>query len=184
MWRRSGVIFQIAYRVLVVALIVTGCGSSQSEFTLTSPSFLHGDMIPQTFTCDGKDISPELIWHNPPKNTMSFALICDDPDAPNGDWVHWVIFDILTTDTSISEAVETVTELPNGIKQGGNSWKNIGYGGPCPPQGKPHRYFFRLYALDSKIDLPAGVSKLTLMNSISEHIIAKAELMGLYQRKE
>ncbi len=176
-------IYRVAFRILIITMIITGCGSSQNRFSLTSPHFLHGDVIPKPYTCDGKNISPHLAWLNPPKDTKSFALICDDPDAPNGNWVHWVIFDIPVADRSLSNAVETAPTLPNGTKQGGNSWNNIGYGGPCPPPGKPHRYFFRLYALDSKIDLPAGVSKLTLMNGMREHIIGEAELMALYRRE-
>jgi Raf kinase inhibitor-like YbhB/YbcL family protein len=149
---------------------------------LTSSAFTHGAMIPKKYTCDGRDISPPLSWSDPPEKTESFALIMDDPDAPMGTWVHWVIYNIPATARSLSEGVPTDAELPDGSRQGRNSWHRIGYGGPCPPSGT-HRYFFKLYALDTKLNLASGVTKEGLLQAMAGHIVAQAELMGRYSRR-
>jgi len=149
---------------------------------LTSSAFTHGAMIPKKYTCDGRDISPPLSWSDPPEKTESFALIMDDPDAPMGTWVHWVLYNIPATARSLSEGVPTDAELPDGSRQGRNSWHRIGYGGPCPPSGT-HRYFFKLYALDTKLNLASGVTKEELLQAMAGHIVAQAELMGRYSRR-
>lgn len=151
------------------------------SFTLTSPAFTHGQPIPRQYTCDGQDISVPLQWAAPPPNTASFALICDDPDAPGGVWVHWVLYNLPATARALPEGLPSDASLPNGARHGKNSWKRLGYGGPCPPGGV-HRYFFKLYALDISLDLGAGASKEQLLQAMPGHILAQAELMGTYKR--
>lgn len=150
--------------------------------TLTSSAFTHGAMIPKEYTCDGKDISPPLSWGDPPEKTQSFALIMDDPDAPMGTWVHWVIYNIPATARGLPEGVPKDADLPDGSRQGRNSWRKIGYGGPCPPSGT-HRYFFKLYALDIVLTLASGATKDELLKAMEGHILANAELMGRYARR-
>ncbi|HEY60901.1 MAG TPA: YbhB/YbcL family Raf kinase inhibitor-like protein [Anaerolineae bacterium] len=150
-------------------------------FELTSPDFTNGGMIPQLYSCDGEDTSPKLIWKDPPQGTKSFALIMDDPDAPMGTWVHWIIFNIPPEKLSLPRAVSPEMNLPDGSQQGRNSWHQISYGGPCPPSGT-HRYLFKLYALATILDLEAGADKATLVRAMEKHILKKAELMGLFKR--
>src|SRR6476646_449215 len=151
-------------------------------FSISSASFQNGKDIPKKFTCDGEDVSPALSWTDPPSGSHSFALIADDPDAPRGTWTHWVLFDLPSTATSLPEGVPKVGNLPAGGRQGVNDFSKIGYGGPCPPPGKPHRYFFKLYALNSNLNLKAGVSKQEVEQAIQANILSKAELMGKYGR--
>ncbi len=150
--------------------------------TLTSSVFTHGAMIPKDYTCDGRDVSPPLSWGEPPEKTQSFALIMDDPDAPMGTWVHWVIYNIPATARGLAEGVPTDADLPDGSRQGRNSWRRIGYGGPCPPSGT-HRYFFKLYALDTVLTLASGATKDELLKAMEGHILAQVELMGRYSRR-
>ena len=151
-------------------------------FELTSTAFGQGEPIPRRYTCDGEDISPPLQWSDPPQGTQSFALIADDPDAPMGTWVHWVLYNIPAQARSLPEAVSSDAELPDGSRHGQNSWRRLGYGGPCPPSGT-HRYFFKLYALDAQLDLAAGTNKKQLLRAMEGHILAQAELMGTYTRR-
>ncbi len=151
-------------------------------FAISSTGFQSGAEIPRKFTCDGADVSPELFWVNPPSGTQSFALIADDPDAPVGTWTHWVLFDLPAQTASLPEGIPKVDEVPGGGRQGRNDFRKIGYGGPCPPPGKPHRYFFKLYALDRILNLKAGASKQELEQAMQGHILGKAELMGTYRR--
>lgn len=151
-------------------------------FTIQSSDFLNGADIPREFTCDGKDRSPALSWSGAPDGTKTFALIADDPDAPAGTWVHWVIFNIPGKTQSLAGGVEKREEFGDGSKQGKNDFRKIGYGGPCPPPGRPHRYFFKLFALGSELTLPAGASKADLEHAMAGHILAQAELMGRYKR--
>lgn len=151
-------------------------------FAVTSPSFQNGVSIPKKFTCDGADVSPELQWSAPPTGTQSFALIADDPDAPAGTWTHWVLFDLPAESKALPEGVTKVDQPPTGGRQGRNDFRRIGYGGPCPPPGKPHRYFFRVYALDEKVGLKAGASRQELEQAMEGHILATAEWMGTYRR--
>jgi len=151
-------------------------------FSITSTAFPNGGNIPRKFTCDGADASPELSWTTPPSGTQSLALIADDPDAPVGNWTHWVLYDLPAGTASLPEDVPKSEELPNGARQGRNDFRRIGYGGPCPPPGKPHRYFFRLYALNSKLNLKPGATKADVEKAMEGHVLAKAELMGKYAR--
>ncbi len=153
----------------------------EMAFELTSSAFAHGESIPMRYSCDGEDISPPLTWGDPPAGTQSFALIMDDPDAPMGTWVHWVVYNLPAATRGLPENVPTDAQLPDGSLQGTNSWGRIGYGGPCPPSGT-HRYFFKLYALDTTINLPAGAEKKALLQAMQGHVLAEAELMGTFQR--
>ncbi|HEX9653899.1 MAG TPA: YbhB/YbcL family Raf kinase inhibitor-like protein [bacterium] len=148
---------------------------------LTSSAFSEGKTIPRQFTCDEKDVSPPLTIESPPPNTKTFALICDDPDAPRGTWVHWVLFNIPADKRELPEGLPVQETLPDGTKQGRNDFGNIGYGGPCPPGGT-HRYFFKLYALDMELALEPGSSKSQLLDSMKGHIVAETQLMGTYKR--
>ena len=151
-------------------------------FELKSTAFENGGFIPKKYTCDGSDVSPPLSWTDPPEGTKSLALICDDPDAPMGTWVHWVLFGVPPETRELPEGVPTEKTLSWGGKQGRNDFGRIGYGGPCPPRGPAHRYFFRLYALDTEPDLSPGATKRELLRAIEGHILAEAELIGRYGR--
>ena len=142
---------------------------------LTSPSFNNGESIPTKYTCDSDDISPELDWFGIPEGTVSMALIMDDPDAPVGTWVHWVLFNLPMDLSGLREGMTGV-----GL-DGTNSWNRTGYGGPCPPSGT-HRYFFKLYALDSYLDLESGADKKAVLAAMEGRILGQAELMGTYSR--
>ena len=146
-------------------------------FSLGSPDFTNGADIPKQFTCSGEDRSPALEWNGAPAGTKSFALIVDDPDAPVGMWVHWVVWNIDPATREIAE-----DSVPRAATQGKNDWKRNGYGGPCPPSGV-HRYFFKLYALDTRLNLGAGTTKNDLEKAMEGHILAKSELIGLYKRR-
>jgi len=151
-------------------------------FTLTSSDFQNGGDIPQKFTCKGADVSPELSWTNPPAGTRSFTLIADDPDAPAGTWTHWVLFDLPAQTITLPEGVAKVDEVPDGGRQGRNDFRKIGYGGPCPPPGKPHRYFFKLYALDKALNLKPGASKQEVEQAMQGHVLGQAGLVGRFRR--
>jgi len=151
-------------------------------FELTSSAVAHEEPIPQKYTCDGEDMSPPLEWSDPPEGTQSLALIADDPDAPVGTWVHWVLYNLPAETRALSEAVPSDADLPDGSSNGKNGWRRLGYGGPCPPSGT-HRYFFKLYALDTTLDLAAGASKEQLLRAMEGHILAQTELMGTYTRQ-
>ncbi len=154
---------------------------SKTPIKISSPDFRNNKLIPVKFTCDGENISPNLKWTFYPYRTQSFAIICDDPDAPNGDWVHWVVYNIPLV-LELKENLSSLEKFPSGITHGKNSWGKIGYGGPCPPSGT-HRYFFKIYALDKMLNLEPGLTKYELLDAIKEHIIAKGELIGKYKRK-
>ncbi len=149
------------------------------SLTLSSPAFRNGAAIPSKYTCRGEDISPPLQWGGISENTKSLALICDDPDAPAGTWVHWVAYNIPPAITEIPEKRGFGGKAAEGI----NDFRRRGYGGPCPPPGKPHRYYFKLYALDKDVTLKEGATKKELLKEIEGHIIQHTELMGTYQRK-
>lgn len=151
-------------------------------FELSSPAFSEGSTIPKRYTCDGADSSPELVWKEPPTGTQSFALICDDPDAPVGTWVHWVVYNIPAVSHKLVDGLAAIDTLPDGTKQGINDFTRIGYGGPCPPRGTPHRYFFKLYALDTSLTLSPDATKATLEKAMKGHILAETKLMGRYGR--
>ncbi|HTY24972.1 MAG TPA: YbhB/YbcL family Raf kinase inhibitor-like protein [Desulfomonilaceae bacterium] len=147
-----------------------------------STAFQEGAMIPRPYTCDDKYISPSLSWSGGPAETKSIALIMDDPDAPVGTWVHWVLFNIPPDTTSLAENIPRTGSLPNGSKHGSNSWSNLGYGGPCPPGGT-HRYYFKVYALDCILTLNTGINKAQLLKAMEGHILGEGQLMGRYARK-
>ncbi|MCX6258096.1 MAG: YbhB/YbcL family Raf kinase inhibitor-like protein [Bacteroidia bacterium] len=148
---------------------------------ITSNAFIENGMIPSKYTCDDKNISPQFSWSSEPVNTKSFALICSDPDAPSGDFVHWVIYNIPAGVHELAENIARMEKLADGSLQGLNSAQRTGYTGPCPPSGV-HRYYFRFYALDVLLDIKAGLSKADLLKAIQGHILAEGELMGKYQR--
>ncbi|MCX5851615.1 MAG: YbhB/YbcL family Raf kinase inhibitor-like protein [Deltaproteobacteria bacterium] len=150
---------------------------------LTSSVFTEGSMLPARYTCDGQDISPPLNWKDVPAGTQSLTLISDDPDAPVGTWVHWVVFNIPPNAAGLDENIRPEKEFKNGMRQGNNDWPKIGYGGPCPPGGT-HRYYFKLYALDTMLDLKSGATKEDVLQAMKGHILAEAQLMGKYKRKE
>jgi len=151
------------------------------EIQITSPVFEDGGAIPGKYTCDDLDVSPPLEWTNVPEGTKTIAIICDDPDAPMRTWIHWVIFNIPGDVTRLPENVPPEKELENGARQGMNDFHKVGYGGPCPPSGT-HRYFFKIYALDSVLDLPAGASKSHLMIAMEGHVLTESHVMGTYAR--
>ena len=181
----------------VLSLIVASCsateirdegGSSTIEedaittIVLSSTAFKEGDKIPGKHTCDGQDISPALMWNEPPEQTESLALIVDDPDAPSGVFTHWVLFNIPKNVYQLGEGVSSQEQLDNGALQGKNGFGRIGYGGPCPPQGSTHRYQFTIYALDQHLNLKAGASKKQVVDAMKGHILAQGQLTGTYQR--
>ncbi len=147
---------------------------------LRSTAFEPDSVIPKKHTCDGENVSPALSWSGVPEGTKSLALICDDPDASVGTWVHWVLYGIPAGADSLPEALPKTDEVLEGAKQGMTSFRRVGYGGPCPPKGKPHRYFFKLYALDAELELEAGITKEELLKAMEGHILAQGELMGKY----
>jgi Raf kinase inhibitor-like YbhB/YbcL family protein len=149
---------------------------------ISSTAFTEGNPIPVEFTCDGSDVSPELKWTGVPTGAKSLALICDDPDAPGGTFVHWVIYGIPPGENQLGKSVPTTPTLGSGAKQGKNGFGTIGYRGPCPPRGGPHRYFFRIYALDTTIDEASGVSRAQLDRAMKGHVVGEGHLMGKYQR--
>ena len=152
------------------------------SMTMSSPSFPNGSAIPRKFTCDGADVSPELTWTDPPAGTKSLALLVDDPDAPIGNWNHWAIWNLPAKMRSLPEGLGKSAHLPDGSEQGMNDFHKPGYNGPCPPAGKPHRYFFKLFALDTKVTLQGEAGKPELEAAMKGHILAQAEWMGTYKR--
>jgi Raf kinase inhibitor-like YbhB/YbcL family protein len=167
---------------ILLALSVACMEEAAMAFELTSPAFKAGDTIPKKHTCDGEDVSPPLAWSEPPAGTRSFALVCDDPDAPVGTWVHWVLYGLPAGARSLPEGVKPLPTLEDGTQQGTNDFRKTGYGGPCPPHGAAHRYFFRLHALDTRPSLASGATKAALLKAIEGHVVGQAELMGRYGR--
>src|SRR6266581_3586166 len=167
---------------LCAASILGQAGGGAMSFQIASTAFPNGGMIPKKFTCDGPDVSPQLSWREAPAGTQSFTLIMDDPDAPVGTWVHWVLYNVPANIRELQEGVEKQEQLASGALQGRNDFHKTGYGGPCPPPGKTHRYFFKLYALDTKLNLKAGASKPDVERAMKGHILVGTELMGRYGR--
>ena len=149
---------------------------------IVSPAFAEGTPVPVEHTCEGSGSSPGVAWSEIPVDTRSFALVCDDPDAPRGTWVHWVLFNLPADAVELAPAVPPAPELPSGARQSINDSGNVGYGGPCPPRGRRHRYFFRLYALDCTLNLAPGVKRPDLDQAMAGHVLADATLMGTFQR--
>ena len=191
--RATKTVLPLFCSVLALALLFTACSRDESAsaakkkgdkmaIKLSSTAFENGAEIPSKYTGDGRDVSPPLRWEDVPEGTRSLVLICDDPDAPMGTWVHWVIYAIPSDAKELPEAVPARDVIEIGAKQGTNDFRRIGYGGPAPPPGKPHRYFFKLYALDTELDLKAGATKRDLLRAIEGHILAQGELTGTYKR--
>jgi len=174
----------------IIAIATVSCSATEPDLpdegqmtlSLLSPVFQEGEDIPITYTCDGQDISPPLMWSEPSPETQSFALIMDDPDAPGGVFTHWLLFNLPTDNRELPEAVPTHNELANGALQGTNGFGTIGYGGPCPPAGPAHHYRFTIYALDQSLDLVAGASRKQVIDAITGHILAWGQLTVMYQR--
>ena len=188
---RSGAFCLVAPALLLALGAVAGCGKTGNDdlpkdvkdsIKLDSTAFKEGETIPKRHTGDGKDTSPPLHWDEPPGGTKSFVLICDDPDAPGGTFTHWLLYNLPPDRRKLDEGVPAKKELPGGARQGKNDQDKIGYGGPAPPAGKPHRYYFRLYALDTKLDLPAGADRKELLKAMKGHELAAGQLMGRYSR--
>jgi Raf kinase inhibitor-like YbhB/YbcL family protein len=183
--------------LLLTSILLAACSSSAAStpstiilepttdapmsIQLTSSAFTHEGSIPAQYTCAGGDISPALTWSDPPADTQSFALIMDDPDAPAGTWVHWVLFNIPASSRGLTEGLPSQGTLPDGSIHGNNNAGNPGYNGPCPPSGT-HRYFFKLYALDEMLGLSSGADKGELLKAMEGHALAQGQLMGTFSR--
>ena len=170
---------------LALALLAGGvllARDSPGKLEMRTTAFPAGGTIPAQFTCSGQNISPSLSWNQPPALTASFVLIVDDPDAPAGTWVHWVVYNLPQSARHLPEHVPAGDAIAGGGQQGANDFPMNGYGGPCPPPGKPHRYFFRLYALDTILDLRAPVRRQDVDAAMKGHVLAQAELMGTFGR--
>jgi Raf kinase inhibitor-like YbhB/YbcL family protein len=175
---------------LCACLVALGAGAKlragqqapAKTFKLETTSFTPGGDIPKKFTCQGPDVSPALTWTEPPAGTRSFALIADDPDAPGGTFVHWVVYNLPPTARKLNEATAGNEEMGNGGRQGMNDFPMSGYAGPCPPPGKYHRYFFRLYALDTLLNLKGGATRQQVDGAMHGHVLAQAEVMGRFRR--
>ena len=152
------------------------------KIQLTSAAFQEGEPIPVQYTCDGTNISPPLAWAGIPGGTNSLAMIVDDPDAPGRTWVHWVVYQISPDLTGLPEGLVNYSNAGGIGTAGKNDFNKLGYGGPCPPKGKPHRYFFKLYALDADLELQQGATKTQLEAAMQGHILAQGQLMGTYGR--
>ncbi len=171
--------FKTVIELIVLLFIFFFAGGKTMAMEIYSNSFNANEYIPSKYTCDGADISPHLKWDKFPSNTKSFLLIMDDPDAPVGTWIHWVVYNI---PKNVNEFKEGINLASIGAKSGKNSWGNNNYGGPCPPPGKPHRYFFKIYALDISSDFPEGLTKKEVLEKVNSHIISNSQLIGLYKR--
>lgn len=149
---------------------------------ISTKSFSAGGEIPKRYTCDEADVSPQLSWSGTPPGSQSLALLADDPDAPGGTFTHWVLYDLPASTPELAEEVRKIDQLPGGGSQGRNDFGKVGYGGPCPPPGKPHRYFFRVFALDKTLGLKPGASRQEVESAMKGHVLAQGEVMGRYGR--
>jgi Raf kinase inhibitor-like YbhB/YbcL family protein len=168
--------------VLVAARGSQAVTADAGRLTVSSDGFAEGAAIPTEFTCSGADASPPLRVTGVPSGAVALALVCDDPDAPGGTWVHWVAYDLPPGTTTLAKAVPKTDSLPGGGKQGRNDFHHTGYNGPCPPPGKTHRYFFRVYALDAATGLAPGATKAQLESAMSGHVVAQGALQGHFAR--
>lgn len=182
--------------LVLLSLVISGCSKPtptvtqpaansntpvKTEIKLTSPAFKEGEAIPRTYTCDGINITPPLEWSGVPKTARTIAIVADDPDAPGGTWVHWVLYNLPADNIGLVENLPATETLKAGGLQGRNDFGKIGYGGPCPPSGS-HRYFFRIYALDGELLLKAGATKAELLKAMDDHVVLQGQLMGTYRR--
>jgi Raf kinase inhibitor-like YbhB/YbcL family protein len=168
--------------LLLASSVLSAEPKASEKMTLRSPAFQPGADIPRKYTCDADDVSPPLRWESLPAGTQALALIADDPDAPGGTWVHWVVYDLTADIAALNEAIPKTETLANGAKQGANDFRRVGFGGPCPPPGPAHRYYFKLYALDAPTALKPRATKAQLLEAIKGHVLGEAELMGRYKR--
>jgi len=185
---------RILFILMTLAITISGCErrkepmdvneerSQEMTISVSSEAFEEGGTIPSKYTCDGEDISPPLKWEGIPEATKSIALIADDPDAPMGTWVHWVMWNIPAEANELAENVPPDPELPDGSRQGITDFRRPGYGGPCPPSGT-HWYYFKIYALDTLLDLPTSARKADLLKAVEGHVLAEGQLMGKYSRQ-
>jgi len=183
----TGWLATLAILLMADRRAAAGVGATEvnhrTAMQLSSPAFQANGSIPVKYTCDGPNVSPSLSWTGVPARTKSLVLIVDDPDAAGGTWVHWVLFDLPVTATSVPEGQPKTQYLPGGAKQGLNDFQHLGYGGPCPPRGKPHRYFFKLYALDIELELKPGATKQDVEKAFDRHVLAHCQTIGTYQRQ-
>jgi Raf kinase inhibitor-like YbhB/YbcL family protein len=186
---RKAARMMLAAAVLGFLLGTIGTESVAAEKTqkgvmqLSSTVFTEGGSIPAPYTCDGRNVSPPLKWSGVPADAKALVLIVDDPDAPVGTWVHWVLYDLPANSNELPEDVQKSQYVAGGAMQGINDFRHLGYGGPCPPPGKPHRYFFKLYALKQALGLKPGLTKKEIEQALEKHLLAQAQLMGTYKRK-
>ena len=191
---------KMRFTVVGFLLLLVGCASpappakrqldnvnlpqtGQSALQVTSTAFKEGQSIPRQYTCDGVNISPPLEWNGTPKSAKTIGIIADDPDAPSGTWVHWVVYNLPAENIGLVENLPLTEDLKAGGFQGKNDFQKIGYGGPCPPSGT-HRYFFKVYALDNELPLKAGATKAEVEKAMQGHIVAQGQLMGTYSREK
>lgn len=171
--------------VILILVVISACiekeVSSVEKISVSAEAFKEGGDIPSEYTCDGKNVSPSLSWKGVPANAKSIALVMDDPDAPMGTFVHWVIFNIPASAQKLPKGIPGDKILEDGSRQGNNDFRRIGYGGPCPPGGT-HRYYFKIYALDTMLNLSAGATKADVEDAMKVHVLAQGELMGRYGR--
>jgi Raf kinase inhibitor-like YbhB/YbcL family protein len=178
---------------ILLSLALPGCSTrpqplradppanQKNEITVISAAFKEGQPIPRQYTCNGVNISPPLEWSGVPKSAKTIAIIANDPDAPGGDWVHWVIYNLPAENIGLVENVPATETLKAGGFQGKNDFEKIGYGGPCPPSGT-HHYFFKVYAVDAELPLKAGATKAELLKALDDHVVSQGKLMGTYQK--
>lgn len=174
--KKIPVLIQLA---VILVLFINCSNRNTMDITITSNAFANDSLIPSRYTCDGANVSPQLSWTNGPENTKSYALICDDPDAPSKTWVHWLVFNIPAETNSIDEGAASIA----GAQYGKNDFGNTNYGGPCPPSGT-HHYHFKIYALNCMLPLKNGATKKEIEDAMKGHILAQGELVGLYSRKK
>ena len=179
--RRPVLVLLTLMLLISIATDLRSQGGGTTSFSVKSSAFAEGAAIPKKYTCDGADVSPALEWAGAPAGTKSLVLIADDPDAPVGTWTHWIAWNI-HPGHALPESVQKTETLADGTRQGQNDFRRIGYGGPCPPPGKPHRYFFKLYALDTKLDLKTGAPRSELESAMKGHVLAQAQVVGKYGR--
>jgi Raf kinase inhibitor-like YbhB/YbcL family protein len=180
--RMSSLVAPVAMAVALTASCSVGRPPGRNGIVVTSPAFRSGEDVPAQNTCGGANTSPALAWKPIPKSAKSITVTCDDPDAPSGDWVHWVLYNLPPSVAGLPGAMPTTANLNDGAVQGTNDFHTIGYSGPCPPPGAPHHYHFRVDALNVRLSLPPGATKAALDAAMQGHILAQGELVGLYGR--